>query len=351
MPPRKAPAALALALAALLGGNAAFAPAEPAPDAAPAPEGEIPAGMPVALDGRALPGEWADAPPHPLSPAGPFLRVKHARGTLLLSLASDRPWPRNGRLLLWTRAGDGSGAGTDPGTVVVDYEPFEHDRPHALLKVRTAAGWETREGAAVFRSSDLNDAASVEGAVPLSVLGVVEGSSPAAPPKPLRWVAQWLLPGRTPSHVTWPAGLDLGAVRESAPSDLATTRRWAVASTWKDATGPGAFSKTDWAAWTAADRELSEKGAAAHRLAASLRDGAPEPARGGDPTEGKVDRKIDEALVGGLAWIAAREPLTASDLRALAIGRWRTNRTAEAIATLDALRRPRSAPATRRRST
>jgi cyclophilin family peptidyl-prolyl cis-trans isomerase len=338
MPQRKAFAALALALAAVLGGERAFLSAEPAPEAVPAVEGDIPSGMPIALDGAVIPGEWSDAPPRALSREGPFLRLKHVRGTLLLSLTTDRPWPRNGRLLLWARAGSGPGAGTDPGTVVVDYEPFEHHRPHAVMRVRGATTWEAREGAAVFRAARLAEAASVEGAILLSALGVVDPANPASPPKPLRWVAQWLRPGQEPSHLTVPTGLDLGAVREGAPPDLATTKRWALASTWKDAGGPGAFSKTEWTAWTAADKELADRGARAHALSVPLRDGAPEPERGGDPKAGKVDQAIDEDLVGALRSIGAREPLTATDLRAIAIGLWRTNRFAEALATLEALR-------------
>jgi peptidyl-prolyl cis-trans isomerase A (cyclophilin A) len=338
MPPRKAFAAVALALAAVFGGGRAFRAAEPAPDAPPAADGDVPAGMPISLDGTVVPGEWADAPPRALSRDGPFLRVKHARGTLLLSLTTDRPWPRNGRLLLWARPGADPAAGTDPGTVLVDYEPFEHHRPHAVVRARAGTAWETREGAAVFRAARLSDAATVEGAVSLSALGVVDPASPAAPAKPLRWAAQWLLPGREPSHVTYPNGLDLGAVREGAPPDLATTRRWALAASWKDAAGPGAFSKTDWTAWTAADKELADRGARAHALSVPLRDGAPEPARGGDPAGGKVDRTIDDDLVGALRWIGAREPLTATDLRAMAIGLWRTNRYEAALSTLETLR-------------
>jgi cyclophilin family peptidyl-prolyl cis-trans isomerase len=338
MPQRLALAALALALAAVLGGERAVRAAEPAPDGAAAAEGDVPAGIPVSLDGTVVPGEWADAPPRGFAREGPFLRMKHARGTLLLSLTTDRPWPRNGRFLLWARPGADPAAGTDPGTVVVDYEPLEHHRPHAYVRVRVGTTWEERPRAAVFRAARLGEAATVEGAIPLSALGVVDAANPAAPPKPLRWVAQWLLPGREPSHVTVPAGLDLGAVREGAPADLATTRRWALAASWKDAAGPGAFSKTDWTAWTAADQELADAGKRAHALSVPLRDAAPEPERGGDPMAGKVDRGIDEGLIGALRWVGLREPLTATDLRAIAIGLWRTNRCAEALATLETLR-------------
>ncbi len=286
----------------------------------------VPAGIPVALDGAVLSGEWEDSPILLFSPTGPVLRLKVVRGTLLVGVVTDRAWPSGGDFRLYARAGDADGSIDDAGTVQVDFEPVEHNRPHLLFQVRTAAGWERRDAAAVFRASGLDTLATVEGAIPLSALGVT-GDGAKAPAKALRWVAFWRTPFRATSHLTIPSGLDLGAVEKGLPKDLQTSARWAKTSAWFDATGPGAFPKADWTAWTEADREMAEKGQTAHALAISVREGSEE--------AGKHDGPVERGIVENLRWIASREPLSGNDEKALAIGLWRVNRAEEALGVLD----------------
>jgi cyclophilin family peptidyl-prolyl cis-trans isomerase len=143
-----------------------------------------------------------------------------------------------------------------------------------------------------------------------------------------------MTPGRTPSHVTWPAGLDLSASPGGLPADLATTARWAVTDRFPDGDGPGAFSKADWQAFLAADEELTRRGEAAHRMALDLLGDGLVEAQGERP---KKDAPVVEAVIDGLRWIGAREPLTPKDVRAGAVGLWHLNRAPEAVARMETL--------------
>lgn len=328
----RAPLSLAILALGFAAGWSSSSSADPAGEAKaptvvePGAEVAIPAGMPVGLDGQVLAAEWEDSPVLLFSREGPALRVKVSRGTLLLALVTDRAWPAGAVFRLWARAGDADGSIGDPGTVQVDFEATEHNRPHVIVQVRTATGWERKDGAAVFRAKGLDVQATAEGAIPLALMGVVP-TDPAAPPRPLRWLAFWSRPGRAPSHVTIPAGLDAGAVSQGLPPALRSSASWARTTTWADARGPGAWSATEWATWVAYDRELAERGAKAYGMAMTLREGGEE--------GGKKDATIEKDLVENLKWIAGREPLTGDDLRVLATGLWRLNRTDEALGVLD----------------
>ena len=322
-------AALALALGPLLGRGAPFAAAEPPKGQPPAPvppsaTGGIPLGIPISLDGVASPAEWEDAATAVFSPQGPRLFVKQCRGTLLVAVVSDRPWPRLGQFSFYARPGAGEGAYDDPGATQLEFEPFQHDRPHALTYERLpgAATASSKGGAWVVRAAAHGDRTSLEAAAPLSALGIAGKSPP-----PLSWLAAWLTPGTAESSRTVPAGLEMRGPTGKPPPALSSTARWAIASAWIEPDGAGAFSKTDWAALLAEDKELAERGGRAHTLAVALADAT----RGEEP---KVDKPIERDLLGGLRFVATKEPWTRGDVRAYAIGLWRLNRTDEAVAML-----------------
>ena len=320
MRPRAALAALLLALpgwAAEPSGTASAAPSDGRPEA-------IPAGIPVTLDGTASPAEWDDAATALLSPAGPRLYLKQCRGTLLVAVTSDRPWPRDGRFAFYTHPGPEEGPYDAPGSLQLDFEPFQHGRPHALTTEKPAGAttFVDRHGVWVVRAVAHGERASLEAAAPLAALGI-GGKNPPW----LRWLAAWITPGTAESVHTVPAGVELRGPLGKTPPGLASTIAWGNASTWVEPEGAGAFSKADWSAFLAADRDLEDRGVRAHAMAVALMD----PTRGEEP---KVDEPIERDLLGALRWIADREPWTRGDVRDVAVGLQRLNRLDEAIATL-----------------
>src|SRR5687767_6223586 len=248
---RRLLAAAALALAAGSPARAADGPAAPpAPSPAAGPALEIPAGIPIALDGRIEVGEWQDGAVVPMPAGAPAVRVKHVRGTLLLAMRLGRRWEPPGRLVLYAVAAEADGTYDAPGAVVADFEPFDHNRPHAYVQRRigppSGARWVRADGRAVARFALLDVEGAMEAAVPMSLLGAAGKDAP-----PLRWFLAWMEPGRT-ATATFPAGLEIGAAREGLPADFATTSRWARTPRLAGADGPGAFSPTDWDALVAA---------------------------------------------------------------------------------------------------
>ena len=141
------------------------------------------------------------------------------------------------------------------------------------------------------------------------------------------------MPGRQPSHLTFPEGLDIGATGGGAPKDLATTARWALSTSFPGAGGPAAFSKSDWDAFVASDAELAGKGERAHTLALERMG---EIGTGSGEEKPKRDAELLDGVIAPLRWIAAHERLTHADLRAWATALWRLNRAAEGLALLDA---------------
>jgi cyclophilin family peptidyl-prolyl cis-trans isomerase len=321
-----------LALAALVTLLAGGAPPRRA-GAAPAPEPavavtDIPVGIPVTLDGRPLPGEWEDAATLPIA-GGIGVRVKQHRGMLLLAAALPGPWPAMSVLALYARAGTGEGTFQDEGAVIVDLEPREHNRPHALVRVRTKDGWRRTDGRVALRTAGIDEAATLEAAVPLALFGLASREPP-----PLRWVLTWITPGRTPSHRTYPAGLDLSASPGGIPPGLASTKGWALTEGFPDAAGPGPWRATEWEALIAADVELTKRGEAAHAKVLELTGGG----EGGAPAERpKRDAPIVSTVLDGLRWIAEREPLTRADVRASALALLQVNRAPEAVASMETL--------------
>lgn len=329
------------AAVAALAGLCALGPtrAGRAQDAATAPHDvAVPVGMPVTVDGRLDPGEWADAARLAL-PAGPAtVWTKHLRGAWVFGVSLPERWPQRCSFRLYalpapTPTGDGKGPGDAPfdalGAAVLDVEPNDHNRPHAFLQVRVAGPdggrrWLRQDDRVLARFSGLRRAASAEVVVPLEVLGLDERAGRA-----LRWVVAWSQPGRPPSLPTFPAGLDLSPAAPEVPSaDLASTARWAR-TTFAQPSGPGFLPRTEWDALVAAEAELRVRGERAHRTHLELL-GAFDEA----PVEPfKVDAPLLAAL-DDLRWIALREPWNPSDGRAFATLLWKLNRPEEALATL-----------------
>src|SRR5262245_61858468 len=312
------PAAL---IAGLAVGVARAGPEDPAGGGAPAsPRGELPAGIPVGIDGIVSSGEWEDAAMFPLAPGDAVLRAKQSRGTLLVGVVTARAWPVRGHFHVYASTGEGE----RETRVHLDFEPREHDRPHAMLWARTGAKPEAQvAGAVVARSSALETRASLEAGFALSVLGL----HPKAP-APVRWIA--VLSGPSFS-ATYPAGLDLRGPANAPPPDLASTARWAVATSWVELGGGGAYTEGDWKAWVEADREFARKGMEANRLARSFLDEAPDPKK--EPS--KHDKAIEETILAPLRAVGVKEPWTRADARSMAVGLWQQNRAEEALGLLE----------------
>jgi cyclophilin family peptidyl-prolyl cis-trans isomerase len=327
-----------LVVTVLLCGLAGFAstpargdPADPPAESAAGPDVEIPAGIPISLDGLPTTGEWDDAAMVVPPPKGFELKMKHTHGTLLVSLRLGRSWKPTWRFLLYAVPGASPGRYDARGAVRIDVEPFDHNRPHALVLSRSndgtgPAAWQRTDDRVVFRTAGLSEWATLEGAIPLDLLGITGKDA-----QPLRWLAAFTAPGRSPSIVTFPEDLDLGPAQRGMPADLSTTARWARTARFAQADGRGAFAKTDWDAWVAADHELTARGESAHRsILEILQANLDHPASEFDEPQ-KRDGPIPAAL-DDLRWLAGREPWTHGDARAYAIAMWKSNRALEALA-------------------
>ncbi len=248
--------------------------------------------------------------------------MQQFRGTLMLALESDRVWVRRGSFTLYL-CPDGPQASADaPGAVRISYEPFEHNREHVLVYRNGAQGWERLYEKCVVRASLTEATTSFELAVPLAVLGLTKDQRPA-----LRALCQWTRIGGT--SPIWPAGLDLRGAVGRKPADLQSAQRWGLLEGWGDASGPGAFSKTEWDAWLQRDREMREKGTTAHQTVTLLVE------------EWKKTKKRDGELVAqvldNLRWIRRHERLTANDLLAMVTTLRYLNRHAQALGMVEAL--------------
>jgi cyclophilin family peptidyl-prolyl cis-trans isomerase len=310
----------------------------PPPLSGPTPVA-IPVGAPVALDGLVLSGEWSEAARCPTSDGGPEIRMVQQRGTWLLALGTNAPWPANGRLTIYARAGDEDGSIRSKGTVWIDLEPREHNRPHALVRVWNEASgdWAPIEGQVVVRFGDVDRRATAEVAISLSLLGIAK-----AKPPPLRWFAILTSPGGAPNYRTFPFPLDLaGKDAQSLGPDLASTARWAVTTEWPRADGPGAYSPKDWGALVAEDAELTRLGTTAFDLALTLDGGVGLTGTGERP---KVDGAIERIILDNFRAIAAKEPLTHAELRAMGRALLELNRAPEAAALLESVTLARVGP-------
>jgi cyclophilin family peptidyl-prolyl cis-trans isomerase len=285
---------------------------------------KVPVGIPPGLDGYAIPAEWADAHLVKLAGDAAELRLKQHRGVLLLALSMERAWVRGTHLWISVCADLPEMHAHAPGALILDYEPLDHTRPHTLVQRHGEHGPEPVTGAVVVRSTLGGRHSDVELALDLEAAGV-KGPKPQG----LR-IAVSLVRGLENVHPSWPAGLDLASSAGAAPADLLSSARWARLAGWVDVDGPGAWPASDWAAWVAADQELTEKGARAHAKALEI---AEESGRKLEKHDGEVERELFETL----DWIAAREPLHPYDLMVRAQALRHLNRHDEALAALDGL--------------
>lgn len=305
------------ALAALPAGTA---------DAEPeAPDLRLPGGPPIQLDGKVLPSEWEGALEVPVGTLGARMRLRQCRGTLLVGFTTPVPWILRSNVTLHACLDSPQAGWNAPGFVRVNYEPFEHDRTHLIVS-RNEGGRAVRlVDRAVARHTLGEGGGAFELACPLALFGIRDDESPS-----LRLSLLWTRAG-TRASATWPEGLDLATQTGPGqpPPDLAGAGRWARLSGWRGAAGPGAFPPSDVKTWLAHDREIARRGAEAH---AAVRGILEEPKK-----TRKRDSEQAPAVVGNFEWIAQHEPLTSTDLLALANGlRW-LNRKEHALGLLDAL--------------
>lgn len=317
------------------------APAHAGPDAPAASplEVKIPNGAPVTLDGIVLPGEWTEAARCPTSAGGPEIRMIQDRGTWILAIGTSVPWPTNGRLTIYARPGNEAGEIRSKGTVWIDLEPREHNRPHALVRVRNEAGdaWIEKPGEVVVRFADVAHHAALEAAIPLSLLGIAKRDAPA-----LRWMAILTSPGTEVNYRTFPRTLDLaGPDKMQIGPDLLTTEGWALTKEWPKADGPGAYSPKEWSALVDADKDLTLRGTTAHATALAL-DGATVDDK--KTERQKVDLPVERDLLENLRAIARIEPLNRTDVRAMARGMIELNDAPSAVAMLESAALLRDGP-------
>lgn len=308
-----------LALLALLAAGPAPAHAGPEPRLL-----EVPEGLPVAPDGLLPKAEWGDALVLPGEAGAGTLRVKQCRGTLLLALEADRAWLRGTRLFLCLCPDFPEAHAGSPGAITIDYEPFDHSRPHVLARKVLAQGQAPLEDAVLVRSALRGRAVALEMLVRLPALGVT-GSKPHG----LRLLAA-LVRGMGEHTPSWPAGMLINARPGEPPPDLVDSGRWLRLGGWKQPDGPGALGATEWSAALAQDAELARKGADAHAMGLLIAE------ESGRKLE-KQDRDVEAQLLAPLAWIAEREPLHPGDLLARGRALRHLNRHAEALACFEAL--------------
>jgi cyclophilin family peptidyl-prolyl cis-trans isomerase len=283
---------------------------------------DLPVGLPIQLDGRMPPGEWEAAAQKAIGEDGSVLRFQQVRGTLLLSLASPSVWREGGSVTFYFAPDGPDSSAYSDGAVTLNFEPFEHNRPHLLASRYVQRSQEGDTGHAVARADLRGGRTALEVAVDLTLLGVNADSAP-----PLRFAVIWGR-GSGTSPWTWPPGLDLQSDPGRAPRDLATTSHWGRLFGWVDPAGPGAFSTTAWEHMVGEDAELYRRGNTAHGAVLLIAE---------EPTLEKVDSQVVPELVDNLRWIAEREPLSPNDLLALARGYRFLNRCPEALALLDSL--------------
>jgi peptidylprolyl isomerase len=206
--------------------------------------------------------------------------------------------------------------------VKLNYEPLEHNRPHLLVSRYDERSEQGVEGRAVARSRVRGERTTLELAVDLRTLGVLQEDA-----APLRFALIWAR-GAGAGTWTWPAGLALESEADRPPPDLANTARWGRLFGWVDPAGPGAFSGTTWERLIGEDAEIYRRGNQAHGVVLLIAE---------ESSLEKTDREMVPELVENLRWIAEREPLSPYDLLVLARGYRFLNRGEEALALLDAL--------------
>ncbi len=285
-------------------------------------------GGPIRVDGKLAPAEWSGAAVRTFDGGRATLRLAEEEGTLFLGVTGPGPWARGASLWLVFRSDGSAGHGLyEDGALRLDYEPREHNRPHLLALATESGGERALSGVAVARSTPDAVASGVEVAVRLAALGVDAERKPD-----LRFALVWMQ-GRERGRATWPEGLDLSGPAGRPPPGLAGDGAWARLSGWKDARGeeaggPEGLATPTWEALANEDAEIARRGSAAHAEAMAITE------------SGRVEKKdeeVDAAVAENFRWIAEREPLTPTDVLALAEADRFLNRRAAALAELDAL--------------
>jgi len=293
-------------------------------EAAPPAGIQVPVGLPVSLDGYPVVAEWADAVEVPGGEGVGRLRMKQQRGVLLLTFESDRAWVRGTHLMVVTCPDWPEAHATSPGAVQIDFEPLEHARPHLMVQKMGDQGPSPLVGQALVRARLGGRSSTLEMALKLPALGVT-----GAKPPGLRMVVA-LLRGKEHGSPTWPQGLDIAASVKGPPKDLIESGRWTRLSGWVDQDGPGAWPARDWEAWQAEDKEMTEKGLAAHAKGMMIAEEA------GRKLE-KQDRDVQHELLDAFEWIARKEPLHPFDVLVKGQALRHLNRHEEALATFEGL--------------
>ena len=282
----------------------------------------VPETRPVQLDGRALHGEWSDAAELAGTEGGGQLLVQRFRGTLLLGLRNAPGWPTRGKLVVYIAPAEGLGA---PGAISIDYEPYEHNRPHLLATRASVGGMHERiEEELVCRSVVGPGGSSLELAIPLETLGI-DSAEPAE-----RRLVAFLGGTQAGVSASWPPGLSLRGPRGAPPPDLQTTDRWARLTDLAGAGGPGAFSESQWETWRAEDTEVQQLGSTAHARAYLLEEEA--------SNLPKDDGTVETEVFEGFRKLARLERLTGVDLLAMAQAHRYMNQYERAIGILEGLR-------------
>ncbi|MGE0193920.1 MAG: peptidylprolyl isomerase [Planctomycetota bacterium] len=263
----------------------------------------VPVGIPLTkgdFDGLVERVEWDDAARLELG-RGVSARLKQRSGTLLLALECDHAWPAGARALLYFTPPEAPEGILTPGTLSIEYDAVEHDRPHLIVRRQLEMGHDRILEQVVARASRTTSGCSWEMAFPLSLLPGAKAGAPLPAIHALLW---WYEPGGLAS-CTWPAGVTVkGGGRDLAPG-LADTQGWGVLQGLEDPHQPGAFSATDWTALLAHQEEITRRGDEAHshvRLLAEER-----------KKSRKNDAETTAAVFENLRWIASYEPLTARD--------------------------------------
>lgn len=291
MPRHLAPCLLAVLLLA-----AGPASAEP-------PTHAVPEVRPIQLDGTPVPAEWSDALALELVP-GTSLRLQQYRGTLMLALDSDRTWPAGSVLTLFLCPNGPQAGGRGPGCLRIDYEPFQHNRSHVIAYRYDAAGVAAPLQRGVVARQAIGPAgARVELAFPLKLLSLTTENR-----FPVRLCVQWARSGA--GALYYPPGLDFRGGPGKPPVDFVSAGRWAILEGFGDPAGAGAFPAAQWKAWEDHDLELASRGAAAHHRVSLLKEEWRK--------EEKRDDEMLEEIVGNLQWVREHEPLTPTDVLAMA---------------------------------
>lgn len=320
LPGRLALALLLIVPLSLLGGGSLAADDDATRDAN---RHAVPEARPIQLDGRPIAAEWSAGLELPLGDGHSKLRLMQFRGTLMVGFESTLPWPPRTTLTLYFAQENAPGGAHGPGSISIAYEPYAHDRAHVFAFRHGPDGVERVHDQIVVRKALGERGCALELAFNLGVLGITKDKRP-----PLRFAALWGHPNAR--GATWPKGLQFqGKAGSQRPPALASTEQWGTLDGWGDPTAPGAFSKSDWTKWIETDREITNRGRDAHAEVKLLL----------EEWKGtrKQDSEFQKLVLEEFDWLSRQEPLTASDLTAMATTLRFLNRYERALGMLDAL--------------